>query len=454
MKSISLSRSSLPLESGGKGIWYYPKYFLSLLLIMALAAASVFFALPLQNAEFNYIALFSLIVGIWVVYSLFFGFSFRAIMLWSALFFIKPFFMTFYALLGTLVFGIIATYYNSDKDSFYLPFPFMLTLLLGAAIQGFVRARDHTFAAPYFFATAIVPLLFLVYVSNAKTNKEDFKAWLKVIVVVAAVVGFIGVIMGVLNPNDRMGSLWITAMTINGFYTIAFFFAIALAMDTKDQLLKLLWFLASLMIFLGILYTYTRIALLAVVFGVAIIVWRIKRFRLLGMLLLMLIPLIIPASMLLRLQVGLNKDGSMFIRFLAWWFAIQQIIQRPFFGSGISVWKDWYWSAVPLKTLYAEHPHNIVLKIFTEIGLIGVIPYFYLIISIIRGYYLRCVKTSDSYFDFLILLAVLALLFSCITDVFIQQYSISIVFWSCLAFMYMRSKEVRYPAPNPSKMEK
>lgn len=422
------------------------KQLIMLLPVLALAVyASVAAITPLQNARPTHLLMFFAFFGMWLAYSFIFGFGFRAMLIWTSLFFIKPFQMTFYGALGIMLLGFIISYYDARQSSMKIPYLFWLVMLFIAALQGFIRARDHLFASQYFFATAIVPAICLVYFANAKTKAGDFEAWAKAIVSVAAVLGFIGLIMAILNPSARMGSLWITAMTINGFYTISFFFALGLGLKSTSCISKSLWYMAALFIFLGILFTYTRIALLAVVFGLGIMVWRIKRFRLAGMMALMLIPLVIPGAMLTRLSYGLTKDGSMFIRFVAWWFSYQQIIKYPWFGTGISVWKEWYWHVVPLKNLYAEHSHNLPIKIWLEIGLIGLIPYFYIIFAIILRYYKLCVKHSKDHFDFLVLLGVLSLLFSCITDIFVQQYSISLVFWCALAFMHIRVYKLQKP---------
>jgi O-antigen ligase len=125
---------------------------------------------------------------------------------------------------------------------------------------------------------------------------------------------------------------------------------------------------------------------------------------------------------------------------LAWYYAIRQIIRYPLFGMGIYVWKDWYANVVPMRFLYAEHPHNLYLKILVELGLLGFIPYFWIIGSILRRFYRSCVKAKPGNLDFMVLLSLLMILLSCMTDVFVQQFSVSLVFWFSLGFMWWRSK--------------
>ena len=210
-------------------------------------------------------------------------------------------------------------------------------------------------------------------------------------------------------------------MTINGFYTLAFFFAIALGVRSGQASTRYLWYGCALLILLGVLYTYTRITLVAVFAGLFLLMLKMKRMRLLGMGILLLVPLIIPSSMVSRIQMGFGFDYSIFIRFLAWYYSLRQIALHPWFGIGINVWKDWYAGAVPLDILYAEHSHNLPLKIWLEIGLFGFVAYFYVIGAVL-------------------LIGIVALLISCLTDIFIQQYPVGLAFWLTLGLMYMLSR--------------
>ncbi|MDP3114854.1 MAG: O-antigen ligase family protein [Candidatus Cloacimonadaceae bacterium] len=405
-----------------------------------LASLSLLLAIPMQMVEFTQIGIVLFILVAWLVVSLVYGLSLRNSLLFSALFFIKPIPMSFYGVLIISSFSLLGEYLQSGKRTLNIPYPFAMLILGCTSLYGLMRARDIGDASIYFLATAVAPFLLLVIFANSRLKESDFVEWIKAVVLVSAFLGIIGVAMGILNPQERYGSLWITAMTINGFYTLSFFFAIALSTIEPSVKLKYLWHLCALLIFLGMLYTYTRIALLAVFFGFFLLMLRLGRFRYIGFGMLFVIPLIIPASMMSRIQMGFDFDISIFIRFLAWYHAIDQIVLHPFFGIGIGVWKEWFMGVVPFDFLYAEHPHNLYLKILLEIGLFGFLAYFYIIGATLRRHYRNCVKKSGSIFDYIIMTGVLALLFSCMTDIFIQQYSISLVFWTTLGFLYLRSR--------------
>ncbi|NLO11857.1 MAG: O-antigen ligase family protein [Candidatus Cloacimonetes bacterium] len=241
--------------------------------------------------------------------------------------------------------------------------------------------------------------------------------------------------IALLNPFERLGSFWVTAMTINGFYTVAFFFAITLALYHKSRLKKLVNAICALLILLGMLYTYTRMAILAVAFGIFLLMLRLKVMRYLGLALMLLMPLLIPSSMSSRIQLGFTYDVSLVIRALAWYLAITQIIRFPLTGMGFSVWSTWYAKVIPLPMLYAQHTHNLFLNLMIDMGIIGTGAFLYLIFIPMHRYYRRFIKGSQDILSFGFWVSMMALLFACITDIFIQQYSISILFWVSLGLM-------------------
>ncbi|HOL33291.1 MAG TPA: O-antigen ligase family protein [Candidatus Syntrophosphaera thermopropionivorans] len=408
----------------------------SIYLLAALAVLAV--ANFLQTLQIVQIGFIGVVFLAWAVISLIFGISVRNSLIFCSLFFIKPIPTSFYCVLFILLITFVFEYQRSHP--LVIPYPVALIVLLLTSCYGLIRAREFYYSTQYFAATAIVPLILFILLGNTKLQKEDFILWIKSIVIIGIFLSIIGVFMALAHPEQRLGSLWITAMTINGYYTLAFFFSIALGMEAENSKNKYFWFIGAIIILLGMLYTYTRMALLAVLFGLILIIIMVKKLRYIGMLVLLLIPLIIPSSMVSRIKLGLTFDYSIVIRAIAWFYAIRQIKLAPWFGMGIDVWRHWYAAIIPLDFLYAEHPHNIFLKIWVELGIFGFLSYFYIIGATVRKYYLHLVKRQKDYFSTIIFIGVLALLFACLTDIFIQQFSVSMLFWITLAFMYRLAK--------------
>ncbi len=402
-------------------------------LVLAAAAAAQGMELP----QFGFIGA---VLVAWLITVLLFGVSIRNSLLFTALFFIKPIPTAFVCVLFILLISLLLEFQRGGLQRFFIPYPLMLAALIATSVYGVLRGRADWDTSLYFLSTAILPAIALLIPANSRLKKTDHLLWLKAIVLIGTFLAGVGVAMALLNPGQRYGSLWITAMTINGFYTLAFFFGIALGVKSGRSSERYLWYACSLLVLLGMLYTYTRIVLVAVFAGIFLLMLKLKRIRLLGMGLLLLLPLIIPSSMVSRIQMGFGFDYSIFIRFVAWYYSLGQIASHPWFGIGIDVWKDWYAGAVPLDILYAEHSHNLPLKIWLELGVFGFISYFYVIGAVLRGYYLKVVKHDQSNFHLVALIGIVALLISCLTDIFIQQYPIALVFWVTLGLMYMLAR--------------
>ncbi len=158
-----------------------------------------------------------------------------------------------------------------------------------------------------------------------------------------------------------------------------------------------------------------------------------------GFIAIALIPLVIPSSMMHRGEMVSMMDISILIRLIAWYKAIFLIAENPIFGIGFSTWKDIYHSMVPVPNLYAQHAHNVYINLLLEIGVIGTLAYMVVIFKSMLMYHLKAVKPQNDMVAFCVWTGMLSLLFACLTDIFIQQYQVSLLFWITLALMVKES---------------
>ncbi len=412
-----------------------PLKYLSQIPVIALAVAgSVLLGTLAQSLEIRYLLMALVLAAGWAVYALLFGADLHSSLPLVAVFFIKPLELSFYLVLLLIIFLGVAELLKSDNLKLSLPYPMAFFILLGFGIYSAMRI-NVPLGYSYFFSTVIVPFIVLVLFNNARLSKDSLLRWMQSIVAVASFVALYGVLVAIRNPLERLGSFWVTAMTINGFYTAAFFFAVTLAMQNKQQLWKALYSLAALVIFFGMLYTYTRMVILAVAFGMFLFMLKIKAMRYLGLVFALLLPLVIPSSMSSRIQTGFSLDVSLVIRGLAWYLSAQQILRHPLFGLGFSVWSTWYPTVIPLRILYAQHSHNLFLNLMVDMGIVGTGAYLYIIWKLLRSFWRSCVVKAKDIIPYGLFVAILSLLFACLTDIFIQQFSVSILFWITLGLM-------------------
>ncbi|MDD2228266.1 MAG: O-antigen ligase family protein [Candidatus Cloacimonetes bacterium] len=376
------------------------------------------------------------------IYLLLFGISVHSSLLLLSLFFIKPFEIEFYFIIGFFLLLLAAELIRNRGQQLLVPFPMAMLLLLGF---GILSASKITvpMGYNYFISTIIIPFVTLILFCNAKITAATMLRWMQYISLIGALVGLYGIVIAVMNPLMRLGSFWVTAMTINGFYTVAFFFSVTLVLYSQKRIWKFVYALAACLILFGMLFTYTRIVILAVAFGFFLLMLKLKTMRYVGIAFMLLMPLIIPSSMASRIEMGFTYDVSLIVRYVAWYYGIQQIIAHPFTGMGFSVWSTWYNKIVPLPFLYAQHAHNVYLNLMLEIGIVGAIAYFYTVWQIMRKFWKKHIAGTTDILSYGMWVAIMALLFSCLTDIFIQQYSISLLFWVSLGIMMSLSKGVK-----------
>jgi len=415
--------------------------FITLFFITGAIAFCLWFGAALSSKDiffvFSSIALFSL----WTVSLLIFGARVYTTLLFITLFWISPNINAFYIVLVLLLLSSLFELYFSPTKKRSLPYPIIISLLLFAGSQALLRAYSIPNGVLPFITTCVVPLLLLFIVSNSSIAYKEVISFIKILVIVTAFVAFYGIIIALLNPNDRLGSFWITAMTINGFYIISFFLSLFLYFSESHYKKEsdFVWLLTAGIIFLGMVYTYTRISLLAIPFGLFLLMCRIKQARKFGLIALLLIPVIIPTSMVSRVQVGFTSDVSIYIRLYAWYNAFFVIKKHFFFGIGFNTWAHWYRYVVPVNVLYAEHPHNTFIRCLVEMGFFGFMAYFSLIFVILRKFWIWLKDHENGKALYVLLIAPIAVLFAGLTDVFIIQFPISLMFWTILALLYKLS---------------
>lgn len=413
---------------------------IQVLAMAMILACSLLVGIALQQMSVGF-AIMSFGVGIaWILGAIGTGMSMARTLVFLATLFIKPFELFFYFALMLLLLCMVIDFYKQPRAKLVLPFPIAFFILTVFGVIGLTKTTVPM-GVTYFSATIIAPIVIFMAIANIKTSARDLEVWMRAMVIIGVFLGIYGVIIAILNPNDRLGSTWTNAMTINGLYTLSFFFALALGFKTHIPKHRVAWILGAVIIFLGMLFTYTRIAMVAVAFGLVLLMLRFKSARKWGIVAIALIPFIIPSSMTQRGTLGTMMDLSILIRLFAWYNAAGIIAQHPLIGIGFSTWSQLYQGMIPLPFLYAQHAHNLVINLLLEIGIIGTGAYLYVIFRTMLGYKRRVLRHGGSFDQYATFVAVASLLVSCLTDIFIQQYTISILFWVTLALMYNISRD-------------
>jgi O-antigen ligase len=320
-------------------------------------------------------------------------------------------------------------------QSIFIPYFLFFLLLCIAGFRSYFLGIRGDRAFEFFFTECLLPPLLFTIIANSEITSEEIRSLFKYHVYCAAFLGLIGILVAFLRPGERLGSLWSNAMTINGYYILAFFVGIGL-LEESEPIKKKTFYVLILIILFGMIFTYTRIVLVGVLIGFILMCIRKPVLFKYLLFLLLAVPFLLPSGMMQRIQMTNKGDVSILIRFLVWFYSLEMIKGNPIWGLGFDSFIVRYKSLLPIKDFMAIHSHNIYLRLMVEMGAIGTLGYLGVIISSLRSGFQSFNKNRGISLTYMIFIAVFVEMLFCITDVFIAQVSVSIFFWILVSFLY------------------
>jgi len=394
----------------------------------------------LQQASVTILVLSFLLLLAGGIYFIFHEFNVMNFLFLSPLLFLRPNFnLNIIFVIGMLAVFLIQFFHKPEAKKLYVYYFWLFALLLIAGLRSYLFGIRGGSAYIFFFTECLMPIVVFQVIANSDVTWLEIRRFLMYHVYLAAFLGFIGVILALLNPTERIGSLWTNAMTINGYYVMAFFIGIGLLKGEKYNK-KLLLAGLIIIILLGMIFTYTRIVLVGLILGLIIMSLRRPKLFIYLIPMILLIPFLLPGELLVRFQLLLKGDVSIFIRLLVWYYSIQMIIASPVWGVGFDSFIVRFSSLMSVTELRAIHSHNMYLRLLLEMGIVGFVAYMGIVLSVLGKGIKAFKKTKGLSLTYLLWVAIIVELIFCMTDVFIAQVSVSLVFWMLIALMYKISK--------------
>ena len=289
------------------------------------------------------------------------------------------------------IFNLIINLFN-DKIFFTL-----ILLNLAMYLSTFVATDIRTTVT---HSIRFTMYIFIFYCISYKTTAKDHRILFNTFISLATLSGIYTVIQLIytihlgysIDKSIRMSSFLENPNNLAAYSILAFFIVIILLISTKKLAYKLFYGLSSVLLLINIMFSQSRNALIAIVIGAFIIaVLYDKRFIILSFIL-PVIFLIIPSIRSRVFQIfDMSQNSS---RFKIWNIDWLMIKDYPLAGIGyenFSVQYPLYTAKNPnfiVENGYiAIHPHNIFLKIQTELGIIGSILFISFIIATIITLY-------------------------------------------------------------------
>lgn len=192
-----------------------------------------------------------------------------------------------------------------------------------------------------------------------------------------------------LNEENRVVSFLENSNNLGAFTIFSVFILIMLCLNCKNKKIKLVYGILVVIQIITIVGSQSRNALIALVIGFVIIAITYNKKFLVVAAILPIVLLIIPTSRVRIMQIfDVTQNIS---RYKIWESSAYMIKDNPIFGIGYENFANQYPIYVSNNRdellvwdgFRAQHPHNIFLKIQTELGVFGSIIFMLFILSVI-----------------------------------------------------------------------
>ena len=227
--------------------------------------------------------------------------------------------------------------------------------------------------------------------------------------------------------------------------------AAALVLTSRTWVGRIFWLGCGGVTMLCLLLTYSRGCYLGILFAVALfLVLLDRRFILLGIVGIALLPMVMPASIMERfLSIGNLTDTSSSYRLLIYLGTLGMLKDYWFsgIGPGMEAFNQVY-PAYAYHAVSAPHSHNLFLQLTSDTGIFGTGVFCLIIFSFYRTCFtaLRGEKDFETrVFIITGISAVSGFMVQSMTDYTFYNYRVMLLFWAVLALglLFTRCKELK-----------
>jgi O-antigen ligase len=258
---------------------------------------------------------------------------------------------------------------SSRLTSFDRKFTF---IVLSVGLLGVFPSPDKSHALFMYFETYLLPMGFYLAIVRSPRGGEYVRGLIRHGVIAFAIIGLGSLFVKLSQPGiTRPGGFFHQYPTMIGQTAAAvlpFCYArLSRAWNAGNVVLLLLVFLAMLL-------TNTRMAVLTTMLGLALYPELWFRLALPALMISMARTWMVELGFFHRLeQVTSGLEPSVLARFVAWKAALQLIWAHPWGGIGFSRFQHIYLSLVPIPFLRLQHAHNLLLNTCLELGIPGML---------------------------------------------------------------------------------
>ncbi|MHB1393731.1 MAG: O-antigen ligase family protein [Clostridia bacterium] len=198
----------------------------------------------------------------------------------------------------------------------------------------------------------------------------------------------------------RVGSTFENPNVLGEYLVMIIPLAAAMLWGQKSWLSRLLTLGLTAIMLVCLVYTYSRGAYIGLMLAFALFaVLRDKRFVILGIIGLLMLPFVLPPSVINRFtSIGNLTDTSSSYRISVWLGSLK--LAKDYWPSGIGLGLEPFKLIYPkysLNAAYAHHSHNIYIQLLIEMGISGFLMFAAMIVvyykTLLAGFY----RTKDRF---------------------------------------------------------
>jgi O-antigen ligase len=292
------------------------------------------------------------------------------------------------------------------------PVLFYLSAIIIAAF--FTQNRIHSLIS---IKDEWLYLLFFLMVNNIE--EEGFaKKLINIIIAISALVAFYAIfqhytghdfyharILDPIQGTDKFRAVGNFSMPLTyGFYTmVVSLLSFSLAFSEDDKTKRIFYFFCSFLCVTGNLFSGARSTFIGQIFGfVVFFIFSPNRHKKQGipmvLIYFILIFLIDPAIFVrARSMTQAENVASIGFRTVIWSTSFRIFLDHPFAGIGFGSFNQFYEHYLKIPSQIFGHAHNDFLNVAVDAGIIGLIPFVWLWITILRNLKRKYDQTEDKH---------------------------------------------------------
>lgn len=340
-------------------------------------------------------------------------------------------------------FGLALLY--SRRQSVRVPYAAAWAAFVIALLGGFAQADNPGKGLYVLLHLYLQPLLVFIILSNLDLALGEIRTALTGTAVLSALIGWISLGMFLTEGQGRVlfggGSLNLNV----AFIALSLPYALLRLIDARDTLEKVLWTWVFVGIGAGIVVSQTRGMLLFTLAAILYLGWKDRTALKVALPTLALSVVAAPVMLYSRVAMlfghGTVADWSAVGRVEIWLNSLELLPRYLLTGMGLEDFRAVYHTTYPLSLFAARHPHNIYLHLLFEMGLVGVMSFFYVVFSIFgRAHRLLAERAAGAAAEepsrlmLPVNASVVGMLIAGLFDAYLRSPRVAVMFWMLLAF--------------------